>query len=441
MKKKRMSLTKDSERRLREFRVGAGLVAYKVSNDSTGYFEFYTDPKNQMRFIGNGKLVGFEIEYDEDGFEIFADAVEKQETSALERQLADAQAENERMKSAMNKAVHMLDYMTLHSCHAAHNVLKKAVNGEDFSQIEYTPIPVSSLTLPKGKTATVPAVDHDPNCETCGGTGGYIINDPYMADGVGQRNCNCKNPAVSPVESDVEAIEKGYYRQILTEALRVINELHLSGGTRYNEEWLAKANDFMTGNAALVAEETEIVMDEEVVKLAKHQASSLSAAQLRHMESYRKSSEHQIDAPKVTAVPKFAVGQQVISHAPDDNEDGVGQIEAIHDYENNGEFSYDVRFAKYPSLFEYEEWELEANAPQSQVTLSSEEIDWFAKHYSDHDEFRLMPEEGYVDWLDNKAVRFYTSLTKGSLYELRESYNTPANHAAIAKRRDELKGD
>lgn len=74
-----------------------------------------------------------------------------------------------------------------------------------------------------------------------------------------------------------------------------------------------------------------------------------------------------------------------------------------------------------------------------QPKLTVEEIDWFAKHYVDHDEFRLMPEEGYVDWLDNKAVRFFTSLTKGTLYELREAYNTPASHAAIAKRRDELK--
>jgi hypothetical protein len=75
----------------------------------------------------------------------------------------------------------------------------------------------------------------------------------------------------------------------------------------------------------------------------------------------------------------------------------------------------------------------------AEVTLTETEIDWFAKHYVDHDEFRLMPEEGYVDWLDNKAVRFFTRTDGMMLYELREAYNTPANHAEIAKRRDELK--
>jgi hypothetical protein len=179
-------------------------------------------------------------------------------------------------------------------------------------------------------------------------------------------------------------IEIGYYRQILQEALRIINELHLSGGVRYNEEWLAKANAFMNGNA-----------------------------------------ESPTPAPENEA-PPFLVGETETGYYVY-NSRSMRVKERFEDEDNAREYASELNRDEYPK-------------PQA-VTLTTEEIDWFAKHYTDHDEFRLMPEEGYVDWLDNKAVRFFTSLTKDSLYELREAYNTPANHAAIAKRRDELKGE
>lgn len=136
------------------------------------------------------------------------------------------------------------------------------------------------------------------------------------------------------------------------------------------------------------------------------------------------------------AEPEFKVGQLVVKP-----NGFIGEIKEIDEPLNNT-WVYRVTVDTGTMAFLAKELKLHSPAPEAgHLTLSPEEIDWFAKHYVDHDEFHLMPEEGYVDWLDNKAVRFFTSLTKGALYELREAYNTPANHAAIAKRRDELKGE
>jgi hypothetical protein len=256
------SLTKASERDLFEGRVGAGIVAYKSGNSEVSYSRFYLDNNNLMRGVMTGRPIEFDVQRDEDGFEESAQAIERgnSELETLRQQLAEleealnlesakyvgAMHENKsllddnerkegqlaRMQLAMSKAVSLLDYVTLQGSHAAQTVLKKALNGEDFSQIEYTPAPVSSLTLPNAETVTVLAVADTPG----------------------------------------------------------------------------------------------FVMDEDVIKLAKHQASNLSTAQLRRMESYHKSSEHRVDAAQIT-LTEAEIAWLGIYYVPMSNDfhvDGLG---------------------------------------------------------------------------------------------------------------------
>lgn len=69
-------LTKAQRQRIFDCGVGVGVVAYKMADDQLSEFEFYLDRKNQMRFVGNGAPVRFEVERDEDGFETCAKVVE-----------------------------------------------------------------------------------------------------------------------------------------------------------------------------------------------------------------------------------------------------------------------------------------------------------------------------------------------------------------------------
>jgi hypothetical protein len=67
-------------------------------------------------------------------------------------------AKNERiaaLEKGINKAIAMLEYVTLHSSHAAQLVLKKALAGEEFSSITIAPLEQAPLAAPVQEAVTL----------------------------------------------------------------------------------------------------------------------------------------------------------------------------------------------------------------------------------------------------------------------------------------------
>jgi hypothetical protein len=74
-------------------------------------------------------------------------------------------AKNERiaaLEKGINKAIAMLEYVTLHNCHAAQLVLKKALAGEDFSSITIAPLEQAPLAAPVDAPIAIEADEYVP---------------------------------------------------------------------------------------------------------------------------------------------------------------------------------------------------------------------------------------------------------------------------------------
>lgn len=62
---KPVRLTKAQRKNLFDCHVGVGVLAYKSAADTITETEFYVDPKNRICYIGNGRPVEIELQYDE----------------------------------------------------------------------------------------------------------------------------------------------------------------------------------------------------------------------------------------------------------------------------------------------------------------------------------------------------------------------------------------
>lgn len=93
-------LTKASERELLGRYIGSGFIVYAASDNLISYHPFYVDRNNVMRSL-TGNLIEMDVLLDEKGYEVSAQILEKepQEIATLRQQLAEAQAENTRMKA------------------------------------------------------------------------------------------------------------------------------------------------------------------------------------------------------------------------------------------------------------------------------------------------------------------------------------------------------
>ena len=73
MKDRPIRSTKGQRDRLRECRIGVGIIVYNAGYGVVEEFEFYHDPLGVMRFVGNGQTVDFPLDVaylmgeDEDG--------------------------------------------------------------------------------------------------------------------------------------------------------------------------------------------------------------------------------------------------------------------------------------------------------------------------------------------------------------------------------------
>jgi hypothetical protein len=176
-------------------------------------------------------------------------------------------------------------------------------------------------------------------------------------------------------------------------------------------------------------------------------------------------------APKSEALkPKFQK-DQVVKVLVGDEEGQTGYVKSV-DASLDGSFSYEIVLRTFAQTQEYEEFELEAyTEPQSfidygnkfddwqaivaehpyakpeeseQATLTTEEIDWLARAEKVTEEgitYYVTPIGVFSPWNSRNILRSERKSKPNNYWFLVPSNETQADIAAIAKRRNELKGE